>query len=180
MTRGRIRRVALLAALIPVTGLIAACDGSPDVEGADLENGKAKFSQSCAACHALEDAGTPSPALSNTAAGPNLDDAFRGSRQQGFRESAFAGVVRQWIERPQYPMPAQLFQGKDAEDVAAYVARVAGTSPDSAVRPAREFVTRPPVPGGQPVSGGYPPRLPGEQIAGDAEFAEPGSASSGE
>lgn len=180
MTRVTIRRAVLLAALIPVAGLLAACDGSPDIAGADLENGKQKFSQSCAACHALDDAGTPSPALSNAAAGPNLDDAFRGSREQGFKESQFAGVVLQWIEQPQFPMPAELVTGADAEDVAAYIARVAGTSPDSTVRPARDFVTRSPVPGGQPVSGGYPLRFEDEKIAGDRDFAEPGSEHGGE
>ena len=181
MSGAALRRAALLAALVPLAGLVAACDGSPDIAGADLENGKAKFAQSCAACHTLQDAGTPPPALSNLAAGPNLDDAFRGSRQQGFKESQFAGVVRQWIERPQFPMPANLVTGEDAEDVAAYVARVAGTSTDSTVRPAREFVTRPPIPGGQPVSpDGHPLRREAEKIAGESDFAEPGSAPEGE
>lgn len=180
MTRARLTRIAALAVLVPVAGVLAACDGSPDFEGADLENGKTQFSQACSACHTLQDAGTPPPALSNTAAGPNLDDAFRGARQQGFQDSQFAGVVRQWIEEPQYPMPADLLDGQDAEDVAAYIARVAGRSPDSSVRPARDFVTRSPVPGGQPVSGGYPLLQEGEKIAGDSEFAEPGSGHGGE
>lgn len=180
MTRPTILRAALLAALLPLALVVAACDGSPDIEGADLENGKTKFTQSCGACHALEDAGTE-PDLTFLAAGPNLDDAFRGSRQQGFKESQFAGVVRQWIEGPQWPMPADLVRGEDAEDVAAYIARVAGTSPDSTVRPARPFVTRSPVPGGQPVDpSSYPLREDGEQIAGDSEFEEPGASHGGE
>jgi mono/diheme cytochrome c family protein len=64
---------------------------------------------------------------------PNLDNAFRGARQQGFKESEFQGVVEDWIKNAEPPMPRNLLTGKDAQDVAAYVASVAGRSPESTV-----------------------------------------------
>ncbi len=75
--------------------------------------------------------------------GPNLDDAFRASRVQGYDPDGFRGVVRYWIANPDSlnngnpAMPPDLVTGKDAEDVAAYVAQVAGTKSDvSPPRPA--------------------------------------------
>ena len=85
----------------------------------------------CASCHTLADAGTPPSQI-----GPNLDDAFRASRQVGMHDDQFAGVVKRWIDIAQQPMPRHLVSGQDKENVAAYIARVAGTQPDSAVVPA--------------------------------------------
>ena len=102
-----------------------------------MANGKAKFA-ACGGCHTLADAGTKGTV------GPNLDDAFRGSRRQGFATSTFEGVIRYWIEKPEQRsqpiMPPHIVTGKDAADVAAYVASVAGTGDaESPVRPAEEF-----------------------------------------
>lgn len=125
------------AALALVVGAAAfglsACGGSD----ADLANGKAKFTQ-CGICHTLADAGTKG------IVGPNLDDAFRGARRDGFEDSTFEGVVRYWIDKPEQNtqpiMPADIVTGKDADDVAAYVAAVAGTGDDlSPARPAEEI-----------------------------------------
>jgi mono/diheme cytochrome c family protein len=77
--------------------------------------------QKCAGCHTLADAG------SQAAVGPNLDDAFYGDREQGFKESSIANVVLQQIRIAIPPMPQNLVKGQDADDVAAYVASVAGT-----------------------------------------------------
>jgi len=141
-------------------GLGGCANGAPPVgDDANLEAGKQSYIESCGACHALEDAGTTSQI------GPNLDDAFRGSRQQGFKDSAFAGVVEQWIDQPQPPMAAKLVVGVEAENVAAYVASVAGQSPDSTIRPEAPFVTRPPVPGGTPVAKAPPVLEEGQIVA---------------
>jgi mono/diheme cytochrome c family protein len=86
----------------------------------DASAGKALFSEKCGACHVLADAETKG------AVGPNLDDAFGSARQQGFDESTMRDVVRGQIAYPEEPMPAQLYEGDDAEDVAAYVAKCAG------------------------------------------------------
>jgi mono/diheme cytochrome c family protein len=90
--------------------------------------------QPCGSCHALADAGTIG------GIGPNLDDAYRVLRtEHGFDESTIRDVVRGQIAYPtanppslnedgqENPgMPANLVTGQDAEDVAAYVASVAG------------------------------------------------------
>jgi uncharacterized cupredoxin-like copper-binding protein len=67
--------------------------------------------------------------------GPNLDQAFQRARGEGFGQSTFAGIVRRQINQPareaqvdpatgkQLPaMPAKLYTGEKAQDVAAYVA----------------------------------------------------------
>ncbi len=80
----------------------------------------ARTKPSCSSCHILADTG------SQGRVGPNLDDAFAGARREGFDESTIEDVVLDQIRFAVPPMPANLFHGKDAEDVAAYVARVAG------------------------------------------------------
>ena len=71
--------------------------------------------------------------------GPNLDSTFRAAREQGLEESTFAEVVAGQIRDPgQYPtedqeatvqanMPANLVEGDDLADVAAFVAKYAGS-----------------------------------------------------
>lgn len=127
------RRLAPLLALLAVCAAaftLAACGGGQR----DLANGKKQFA-ACGGCHTLADAGTTSTI------GPNLDDAFRGPRTQGFEASSFEGVVRYWIEKPEQRiqplMPPNLVTGKNADDVAAYVAAVAGVADaESPARPA--------------------------------------------
>jgi len=129
----RFRRHAALAGLLAlgtVAGItVAGCGGS----GGDEANGRKQFA-ACGGCHALADAGT------TATVGPNLDDAFRAARKQGFDQSSFEGVVRYWIEKPEQRtepiMPANIVTGKDADDVAAYVAAYAGRDPESPPRPA--------------------------------------------
>jgi mono/diheme cytochrome c family protein len=89
--------------------------------GDNLVNGKALFIEKCAACHALARAGTAGTV------GPDLDAAFRRARADGFGADTIAGVVEQQIDHPRRGsrMPADLVTGDDAEDVAAYVAKVA-------------------------------------------------------
>jgi len=77
-------------------------------------------SYSCAACHTLADA------KSTGAVGPNLDDAFSSDKEQGFSEQTIRDVVRGQIAYPEAPMPANLYTGQDARDIAYYVAKCAG------------------------------------------------------
>ena len=93
----------------------------------DRTKGKELFKQSCGSCHTLADAGTTGQI------GPNLDYAFVESRKNGLGESTIVQVVRGQIAYPvQHPstgapgMPANILEGQDAEDVASYVAAVAG------------------------------------------------------
>lgn len=137
MTR---RRLALWATLGGVALATAGCGTGGISEGkADQSHGKQLFQEKCGSCHTLSDAGTSGKV------GPNLDDAFAGPRSEGFDESTFRNVVRDQILYPvEEPvgyitlpdgtqqrapgMPAKLVTGQDAEDVAAYVASVAGTA----------------------------------------------------
>jgi cbb3-type cytochrome c oxidase subunit III len=126
----------LLAALggAAVAVALAACGTGGIASGtADQENGKKLFAEKCAGCHALAAAG------SSSTLGPNLDDAFAQARADGYKESAILNIVHDQIRFAEsYPtaandprylkvnMPANLVTGKDAEDVAAYVAANAG------------------------------------------------------
>ncbi len=60
--------------------------------------------------------------------GPDLDEAFRYAREDGLGEQTVEGVVLRQIAnvRRGSVMPANLVEGDDARDVAAYVAAVAG------------------------------------------------------
>jgi plastocyanin len=101
--------------------------------GTDVVNGKMLFSTKCGACHTLARAGTTGTV------GPDLDDAFRQSREDGLKTSTFKGIVLRQIEDPNInpqidpdnlkplpSMPANVVKGQDARDVAAYVAQAAG------------------------------------------------------
>jgi plastocyanin len=100
--------------------------------GEDLVQGKKDFVQQCGTCHTLARAGTKGTV------GPNLDEAFRRSRQDGMKDSTFMGVVQRQIENPNLndqidpqtgkvlpKMPANIVTGDAARNVAAYVAQAA-------------------------------------------------------
>lgn len=150
-------RSRLIAAVLLAGGVavLAGCGGAAsDIAAADTAAGKTKFVQQCGACHTLNNAGTKG------VVGPDLDDAFRGAREQGFKETQFFGVVKRWIAiAPQAPapgsypqaMPQDLVTGQDANNVAAYVAAVAGRNQVSAVR-----ALTPAVAGTEPAPGKGP------------------------
>jgi cbb3-type cytochrome c oxidase subunit III len=126
---------ALLAAGCGTGGVASKGGQQPDVNA-----GEQLFKQSCAACHTLAAAGTTGTI------GPNLDDAFAESRQEGYSDDTIENVVLDQIRlgsgplatyttvnngkglTPQTPMPANIVKGQDAKNVAAYVASVAGTN----------------------------------------------------
>jgi cbb3-type cytochrome c oxidase subunit III len=109
------------AVLALATALLAAGCGTGGIaKGGDQSAGKKLFQAKCAGCHTLADAG------SHGVQGPNLDDAFAYSRNQGFKQETIEQVVRDQIELAAAPMPQNLVKGADADSVAAYVASVAG------------------------------------------------------
>ncbi len=134
----RAGRLALGATLAAVALLGAGCGtGGLASKNGDVANGKQLFQQKCGSCHTLADAGTQGKI------GPNLDDAFSGARAQGFKESTIRNIVHGQIlfaisdpvgviegpngqEQRVTGMPQKLVTGSDAQDVAAYVASVAG------------------------------------------------------
>jgi cbb3-type cytochrome c oxidase subunit III len=128
-SRRRRQAVALiLLALVAALGLAACGDTVGYSEGTgDKIRGKELFTKGCGSCHTLADAGTSGKI------GPNLDYAFVQSRIDGLGEDTILQVVRGQIAYPVTTpstgapgMPADIFEGQDAEDVAAYVASVAG------------------------------------------------------
>jgi mono/diheme cytochrome c family protein len=92
------------------------------VTSGDTSKGKQLFSEKCASCHTLADA------KSTGTIGPNLDDAFSSSKEQGFSEQTMADVVRGQIAYadPEGPMTPNLVRGADADSVALYIAKCAG------------------------------------------------------
>lgn len=129
-TFARKRHAALLLGAVVAAFLATGCGTVGYSEGnGDRSRGKELFIASCGSCHVLADAGT------SGTIGPNLDDAFSASRRDGLGESTILQVVRGQIAYPitdpatDAPgMPADLVTGQDAEDVASYVAVVAGTA----------------------------------------------------
>jgi cytochrome c2 len=128
-------RLPLLLAAAAAAALAAAGCGTGS---ADVERGRVLFIQKCGTCHVMAQAGTTAQV------GPDLDAAFALARADGMDSDTIEGIVAAQIEYPRpstdnpaVSMPAGLVEGKDLEDVAAYVARYAG------------------------VPGAAPPRVPG-------------------
>ena len=124
MPRQAARRVTL--ALIGIALLTAA--GCGVAESGNTERGQVLFTSKCASCHALKDAGS-----TGALQGPDLDAAFAQARASGMDSDTIAGVVKAQVENPRpstnnpsVSMPANLVTGDDLEDVASYVASVAG------------------------------------------------------
>jgi cbb3-type cytochrome c oxidase subunit III len=132
-----LRRILLAAAAgVAVAFALSGCGtGGLPSAAADKENGKKLFTGKggCAGCHTLAAAGASGDV------GPNLDDSFAQARVDGYKESAIRAIVLEQIKYPgQYPvgrnkldflqanMPANLVKGREADDVAAYVAANAG------------------------------------------------------
>jgi len=106
--------------------LAAGCGAVGRSTDGDASSGKALFTKSpgagkpsCASCHTLADA------KAQGTLGPNLDDAFESVKQQSFDESTIRDVVRGQIAYAEKPMPTNLYEGRQADDVAAYVAKCA-------------------------------------------------------
>jgi mono/diheme cytochrome c family protein len=118
--RSRIpRSIATCVAALAALALLGGCSLKHPVT--NVVRGKELFVQKCGACHTLAHAN------STGTIGPNLDDAFREDRMSGFKDHGIQGLVDYWIQYPdsQGVMPAKLFTGQDAQDVASYVAAVA-------------------------------------------------------
>jgi mono/diheme cytochrome c family protein len=151
-------RLGIVLAVIAGGVAVGGCDATED---ADLDRGRALFQARCGTCHALAQAGTGSTV------GPDLDASFAQARADGMDNDTIEGVVQTQIESPRYIeegasnydrvfMPADLVTGQDAEDVAAYVASVAG------------------VPGAKPPELA-PPQLFAEQCGNCHALAEAGT-----
>jgi mono/diheme cytochrome c family protein len=123
-SRSKLLGVPIAAAATAAIAVLPGCDLQ---ETADSENGRTLFVEKCGTCHAFKEAGTQAEV------GPDLDSAFAAARKAGMDSDTIEGVVESQIgnprvEDPDSPayMPADLVEGEDAADVAAYVAEFAG------------------------------------------------------
>jgi mono/diheme cytochrome c family protein len=122
------RRAACRAAIALSAIVLPAASGCGVAQSGDAERGQQLFTSKCASCHALKDAGS-----TGQLQGPDLDTAFAQARASGMDSDTIAGVVKAQVENPRpstdnpsVSMPADLVTGEDLEDVASYVASVAG------------------------------------------------------
>jgi len=116
------RKAFALAAVLALSVAVSGCGNDSKT---DLANGKTLFIAKCGGCHTMDRANTVGTI------GPDLDDAFRQSREDGMGDTV-QGVVEAQIKYPSqklYPaslnMPADLVTGMDVNDVAAYVSYAA-------------------------------------------------------
>lgn len=104
---------------VPAYAIVQNSDDSPTaaVSGIELTaaeaNGRDLFRRNCATCHILKDA------AATGAVGPNLD-VLRPAPELTLN------AIEQGRARGQGQMPAGLLAGEDAENVASYIAAVAG------------------------------------------------------
>jgi mono/diheme cytochrome c family protein len=133
------RRAVLLAVILgTLTILVAGCGALGYTSAkADKTNGKKLFAAKCGSCHTLADAGTTGTI------GPDLDYAFKQDLAVGMTEGTIRQVVRGQIAYAITTtttgapgMPKNLVTGGAANDVAAYVASVAGKPAASTPAPA--------------------------------------------
>ena len=97
MTSGIVRRAAAAAATtVAAAALIAVagCGGNVKGDRGDVVHGKQLFVQKCGACHTLARAGTKGNV------GPDLDEAFAQSLQEGFKRNVIRSVVKEQILFP--------------------------------------------------------------------------------
>jgi cytochrome c553 len=110
--------VLVLGVGVP-TAVIAAVDNRDSVQQlgikltADESKGRDLFAARCTQCHTL------AASSANATVGPNLD-ALKPPK------ALVLDALAKGRARGNGQMPAQLYTGQDAQDVAAYVARVAG------------------------------------------------------
>jgi mono/diheme cytochrome c family protein len=124
LTRPGIAWQAALA--LSATGLVALSGCGAGSSG-DADRGRQLFVSKCGTCHTLKEAATTSDI------GPDLDAAFAQARASGMDPDTVSGVVKAQVESPRpstddpsVSMPADIVTGEDLEDVATYVAQVAG------------------------------------------------------
>jgi mono/diheme cytochrome c family protein len=120
----RAPKALLVACALGALAVLATACGSEGVQVND--RGAQLFAERCAGCHTLTAAGTHG-SVGERISGPNLN--FRKETKTtvlyAIRNGGFSGAI----------MPQNVVVGKDAEDVAAFVAKYAGTKAKSPPAP---------------------------------------------
>jgi mono/diheme cytochrome c family protein len=117
--RSPARRLGVLLGAGCLLLTVSGCGEVKRGEDADLITGKQEFVAKCGACHTLARANTKGTV------GPNLDEAFRTSLNEGLRRSAVQTVVEGQVQNPNRygAMPGGLASGAKLASIAAYVAQ---------------------------------------------------------
>jgi len=131
------RRVIVLASVLVIVGLgvavplaIAVVNGDDHAKsapgGVELNEsqaaGRATFAKYCSTCHTLK----ASNAVGKV--GPNLDVLIGGISATKQQRALILDAIKNGRANGRGQMPAGVVDGQDAEDVASYVAAVAGRS----------------------------------------------------
>jgi mono/diheme cytochrome c family protein len=120
---------AMFAAGLAVPALVLAFNGEHKASvaagglhlNAEQQSGRNLFSQACAVCHTLR------AANSYGRTGPNLDVRVgEDISTAAGRKALVLNAIAEGRARGLGQMPALLYQGKEAEEVADFVAKVAG------------------------------------------------------
>jgi len=149
MIRAVMKRRLLLPVLLVVAaaGLLSAC-GSQGVSvpkaTASVQNGAKLFSQRCSGCHTFEPAGAEGSATKvsdrERVDGPNFNvrKVCYDNALYALRNGGYSGAI----------MPENIVVGKQAQDVAAFVAEYSGKQGAHAASPTGAAVKCPPLPAG--------------------------------
>ncbi len=89
---------------------------SPESVPADLQEGKELFATNCGACHTLQKAGT------DGVVGPDLDDLLGSASPEANQQRVLSAINGGINGR----MPKGILAGGEADEVATFVATVAG------------------------------------------------------
>jgi mono/diheme cytochrome c family protein len=116
---------AILLVLLAALGALAAGCGSGGKPVSD-DPGAVLFSERCSGCHTLTAAGARG-SVGERISGPNLDQRHETKDQVLFaiRNGGFSGAI----------MPQNIVVGKEAEEVADFVARYAGSKAKAPTTP---------------------------------------------
>jgi mono/diheme cytochrome c family protein len=123
--------LATAMAVVAVVGLSACGFGEDKVEvskGEPGHNGAVLFSTHCSGCHTMSAAGTQGTGnRSSRTQGPNLDERTETYEDVLFaiQNGGFSGAI----------MPQNIVVGEEAEEVARFVARYAGSEAEESPRP---------------------------------------------
>jgi mono/diheme cytochrome c family protein len=128
---------ALVITAAAAAGLLLSACGSQEISVPKNDatyGGAVLFAQRCGGCHTMTPAGTQgSDARNVRVEGPNLDQRTESLPQALFaiRNGGFSGSI----------MPQNIVTGHEADEVAAFVAKYAGTQEVSSPRPGESTTT---------------------------------------
>lgn len=131
----RPKALILIAAVVAAALGISACgygeQGLAVKQGNSNYNGAVLFATHCSSCHTLSAAGTQGTGnRGQRTQGPNLDQ-----REESYEDALFA------IENGGFSgaiMPQNIVVGKEAEEVAKFVAKYAGEAAENSPRPGQQ------------------------------------------